>query len=186
MQRSELSLERAAIQHAKKEMSDVKLQGEQGLQFVKQSVDMADLLRGFAITPQGIPIRDMARDRHGLLQGRSVLRERYMHNVIENREGAQEGMRACALEEQNLWTNIVTSKFLALTCSFLPKPYLDHAPPKITSHNGASGRIVACYNPPLVITPPAGYVAGVGTSNRMRTVTSIPYHPLQCLHRAGG
>eukprot|EP00904_Undaria_pinnatifida_P013165 jgi/Undpi1/897/HiC_scaffold_10.g04361.m1 len=69
-----ISRERAELAKQRQDLAALVAQGEEGIAFVKQSVDMADILRGFVITPHGVPVRDM--DRELLLQGRSTLRDR--------------------------------------------------------------------------------------------------------------
>lgn len=49
---------------------------KEGTAFVSQSVDMAGVLRGFVLTPHGMPVRDPAVKRELLRDGRSTLRDR--------------------------------------------------------------------------------------------------------------
>lgn len=178
VQRSGLSLERGAIERAKKEINDEKSQAEEGLEFVKKSVDMADLLRGFAFTRHGIPVRDIAKDRDGLLQGRSVLRERYARETYrESEEGTGEGGRACGTRKLygSMWLRVyrLLPSRISPTHPNLPRP----CPPMVTGHDGASERTVACYHSAPVITPPAICLEGVSTTpKRLRAVTPRSYH----------
>lgn len=49
---------------------------QEGMFFIKQSIDVPDTLRGFAITPRGVPVRDYGIKQELLLKGRSTLRDR--------------------------------------------------------------------------------------------------------------
>lgn len=61
---------------ARKEMAGLMAQAEEGLEFINQSVDMADILRGFTINKHGVPVHDIPTEREHLLEGRSALRDR--------------------------------------------------------------------------------------------------------------
>lgn len=74
---STVSPARAEIERIKEEVGSLIVQAQEGLSFVRTSVDMADMLRGFAFTKHSIPVRDVARDGDERLLGRSVRRERY-------------------------------------------------------------------------------------------------------------
>lgn len=68
----------ARVQLAK-QRTDIALlvdQAKEGMGYIKQSVDMADVLRGFVFTRHGIPVRDTAVGQKLLREGRSTLRER--------------------------------------------------------------------------------------------------------------
>ncbi|CAN0337231.1 unnamed protein product, partial [Ectocarpus sp. 8 AP-2014] len=67
--RMELSKQRADI-------SLLVAQAKEGMAYVAQSVDMADIKRGFVFTPHGVPVRDTAIRRELLRDGRSTLRTR--------------------------------------------------------------------------------------------------------------
>ncbi|CAM9407149.1 unnamed protein product, partial [Ectocarpus sp. 6 AP-2014] len=63
-----------------KQRADIALlvaQAKEGMAYVAQSVDMADIKRGFVFTPHGVPIRDTAIRRELLRDGRSTLRTRH-------------------------------------------------------------------------------------------------------------
>lgn len=75
-----LSPAREELARQKADIARLVAQAEEGMMFLNQSIDMADILRGFAITSHGVPVRDMAVDGALLLQqGRSVLRDRWGH-----------------------------------------------------------------------------------------------------------
>lgn len=62
-----------------KQRADIALlvaQAKEGMAYVAQSVDMADIKRGFVFTPHGVPVRDTAIRRELLRDGRSTLRTR--------------------------------------------------------------------------------------------------------------
>lgn len=61
---------------AKREIAALAAQAEEGLEFINQSVDMADILRGFTINMHGVPVHDIPTERGHLLKGRSALRDR--------------------------------------------------------------------------------------------------------------
>lgn len=54
-------------------------QAKEGMAYIKQSVDVADVLRGFVFTKHGIPVRDTAVGQELLRDGRSSVRERFDH-----------------------------------------------------------------------------------------------------------
>ncbi|CAM9596625.1 unnamed protein product [Ectocarpus fasciculatus] len=68
--RAELSKQRADI-------ALLVAQAKEGMAYVTQSVDMADIKRGFVFTPYGVPVRDTAIRRELLREGRSTLRTRH-------------------------------------------------------------------------------------------------------------
>lgn len=61
---------------AKREIAALVAQAEEGLEFINQSVDMADILRGFTINKHGVPVHDIPTEREHLLEGRSAFRDR--------------------------------------------------------------------------------------------------------------
>lgn len=73
-----------------KQRADIALlvaEAKEGMAYVAQSVDMADIKRGFVFTPHGVPIRDTAIRRELLRDGRSNLRTRYVKSGgLEGRE----------------------------------------------------------------------------------------------------
>lgn len=71
-----MSQARLDIQEQRATISDLITQAETGETYIKQSVDVADILRGFTVTTYGVPVRDT--DGGSLLQGRSVFRDRYV------------------------------------------------------------------------------------------------------------
>lgn len=86
--RSRISQERTELAKQRQDVAALVAQGEEGLAFVKQSIDMADILRGFVITRHGVPVRDV--DRELLLQGRSAYRDRFVWSA-RCREHARAG-----------------------------------------------------------------------------------------------
>lgn len=74
-----LSPAREELARQKADIARLVSQAEEGMMFLNQSIDMADILRGFSINSYGVPVRDMAVDGALLLQGRSVLRDRWAH-----------------------------------------------------------------------------------------------------------
>eukprot|EP00752_Nemacystus_decipiens_P011953 g10598.t1 len=67
-------------------------QAKEGMSYIKQSVDMADVLRGFVFTRHGIPVRDTAVGGELMREGRSTLRQRHKRLVAV--EAARKRQRA--------------------------------------------------------------------------------------------
>lgn len=67
---------RAELAKQRKDIGLLVDQAKEGMVYIKQSVDMADVLRGFAFTRHGIPVRDTAVSQELMREGRSTLRER--------------------------------------------------------------------------------------------------------------
>ncbi len=60
----------------RKDVALLRAQAKEGMTFVSQSVDMADVLRGFVLTRHGIPVRDPGVSLELLREGRSIRRDR--------------------------------------------------------------------------------------------------------------
>lgn len=69
---------RKELTRQKEDIALLLKQAREGMVFVKQSIDMADVLRGFVFTRHGVPVRDPAISRELLQEGRSTTRDRFL------------------------------------------------------------------------------------------------------------
>lgn len=67
---------RAELAKQRKDIAILVDQAKEGMAYIKQSVDMADVLRGFVFTRHGIPVRDTAVGEELMREGRSTIRQR--------------------------------------------------------------------------------------------------------------
>ena len=68
---------RAELARQRKDIAFLVDQAKEGIVYVNQAVDMADVLRGFVFTRHGIPVRDTAVGQELMREGRCTLRERF-------------------------------------------------------------------------------------------------------------
>lgn len=74
---TDVSPARKELAKQREDIALLREQAKEGMTFVKQSIDMADVLRGFVFTRHGVPVRDPAISRDLQRDGRSTLRERF-------------------------------------------------------------------------------------------------------------
>lgn len=67
---------RLELAKRRKDVALLRAEAKEGMTFVSQSVDMADVLRGFVFTRHGIPVRDPVVGLELLREGRSTRRDR--------------------------------------------------------------------------------------------------------------
>eukprot|EP00903_Cladosiphon_okamuranus_P008234 g7927.t1 len=86
-----------------KQREDIALlveQAKEGMVYIKQSVDMADVRRGFVFTRHGIPVRDTAVGQELMREGRSTRRERHRRLVAVEAAKKRQRARDVALMER--------------------------------------------------------------------------------------
>ncbi|CAM9457730.1 unnamed protein product [Discosporangium mesarthrocarpum] len=77
---------REKIELLKMGVKKIEEDAREGWLYVQQSVDVADISRGFEITRHGIPVRTRSRDTELLREGQSQLQDRYKHLMCRERK----------------------------------------------------------------------------------------------------